>query len=50
MSLGKALLHKNIEFNSGVASVFTLTAMANINSASWIMLYQPDVPSEEDIG
>ena len=35
---------------SGAASVFTLTAMANINSTSLFLLHQPDLPREEDIG
>ena len=32
---------------SGVASIFTITAMANINATSLFMLYQPDVPCEK---
>ena len=35
---------------SGVASVFALAAMANISTTSVFMIYQPDLPSEEDIG
>ena len=35
---------------SGVASVFAFVAMANISATSVLLIYQPDVPSEEDIG
>ena len=34
---------------SGVASMFALVAMANISTTSWFMIYQPDLPGEEDI-
>ena len=35
---------------SGMAYVCTLAAAASISTTSWLMMYQPDMLSEEDIG